>query len=47
MAYDRGCEITEIQPHMVTIEQMERNSILLVQQDCRLECHPLGNVAMP
>jgi hypothetical protein len=31
MAHDRGCEITEIQPHMVTIEQKERNSILLVQ----------------
>jgi hypothetical protein len=32
MAHDRGCEITEIQPHTVTIEQKERNSILLVQQ---------------
>jgi hypothetical protein len=32
MAHDRGCEITEIQPHTVTIERMERNSILLVQQ---------------
>jgi hypothetical protein len=32
MAHDRGCEITEIQPHIVTIEQKERNSILLVQQ---------------
>jgi hypothetical protein len=31
MAHDRGCEITEIQPHTVTIEQKERNSILLVQ----------------
>jgi hypothetical protein len=31
MAHDRGCEITEIQPHMVTIERKERNSILLVQ----------------
>jgi hypothetical protein len=32
MAHDRGCEISEIQPHTVTIEQKERNSILLVQQ---------------
>jgi hypothetical protein len=32
MAHDRGCEITEIQPYTVTIEQKERNSILLVQQ---------------
>jgi hypothetical protein len=35
MVYDRGCEISEIseiQPHTVTIEQKERNSILLVQQ---------------
>jgi hypothetical protein len=32
MAHDRGCEVTEIQPHTVTIEQKERNSILLVQQ---------------
>jgi hypothetical protein len=31
MAHDRGCEITEIQPHTVTIERKERNSILLVQ----------------
>jgi hypothetical protein len=31
MAHDRGCEITEIQPHKVTIERKERNSILLVQ----------------
>jgi hypothetical protein len=32
MAHDRGCEITEIQPHTVTIERKERNSMLLVQQ---------------
>jgi hypothetical protein len=36
MAHDRGCEITEIQLHTVTIEQKERNSILLVQQTVEL-----------
>jgi hypothetical protein len=38
MAHDRGCGITEIQPHTVTIEQKERNSILLVQQRQAGEC---------
>jgi hypothetical protein len=36
MAHDRGCEITEIQPHTVTIERKERNSILLVQHWVKL-----------
>jgi hypothetical protein len=36
MAHDRGCEITVIQPRMVTIERKERNNILLVQQTTKV-----------